>query len=568
MKSANHNIQKVFLEVNTQTSKKAYDLKDTIDDFLKEHLFPFIDGYFDSLDFNSNVSYQLEGLELSLSVHGDLKIKDMIPNLKKQLDKVFLTDNSNVLKLQSKKSFNKLSESENKVNTLLYFLEHGNYPWWVENITNTNQSVEALLYDCIESPEFIIAFKRKLEGSIFKERTILQVSNVFLSLLILKSSNHSKKSTLSFIKSKRFNSLLVKSDKKFKHPIWSFLIDYSQSNSQSNKKIEQNFFGTIKKISSNKGSKNNNSLIKIIEEFDKATLFHKYSTEDFTKIIQQQKHSAVLLDSEKNQKNHKSKEETSGINLRKKAAKDQLKTDNSSIKKDSTQKKSNKDLSNSKKLKKDIEIIQNKEELESSTIKETLETNISELPIVKENPTSEEKTISINDGLLKQEGAFYVENAGLILLHPFLKSFFENCSLLDEQQKINNPTLAIHLLHYLATGKEKQYEHLQLMEKFLCVLPIQHPISREVVLSDEIKEKAKELLEAVLKHLPMLKSTSVGLFQNEFLQRPGKLIIENNTTKLIIEQKTQDLLLKNIPWNISVVKLPWHKRLFFVDWLN
>ena len=121
-------------------------------------------------------------------------------------------------------------------------------------------------------------------------------------------------------------------------------------------------------------------------------------------------------------------------------------------------------------------------------------------------------------------------------------------------------------MHYLATGKEQQYENFQCMEKFICGIPLQYPITREIKLTDQLKMNSQELLEAVLNHIPQLKSTSLPLFQNEFLQRPGKLIIKESSTRLIIERKAQDLLIDNISWNISLIKLPWHKKLFFVDW--
>jgi len=553
MKSANHNIQKVFLEVNTQTSKKAYYLKDTIDDFLKEHLFPFIENYLNSLELDANINFQLENLQLSLSVKEDMKIEDMIPKIKKQLDQVFFSEKSNLITSETTGSFKKINKSENNVNTLLYFLENGNYPWWVENVNHPNQSVEALLYECIESPVFIKAFKQKMGSPVFRKRTIFQVSDLFLSLLVLKISSGTKKSTLSFIKSKQFLNDISKVSKKLKLSIWDLLIDFSLGNKTSSENLEQTYFESINKIST-KNEIEKISLNNILEKGKKGKIIKKFSF-DSTKInnletIDTEDSNDSIL--EKKPSHNKNKNDSSYSELSKESDINNVKDEISTSKQE--------DLNNLSEKENTASLNQKEDKLKSKSAynSDSKESNKS-LAI-------ENTTIYQEDEIIKQEGVYYVENAGLILLHPFLKSFFEKCSLLDDNQNINNPILAIHLLHYLATGQEKQYEHLQILEKFLCAIPLQHPINREVYLSDKLKENAEELLEAVLKHLPMLKSTSAELFQNEFLQRPGKLLLEKNTTKLIIEQKTQDLLLKSIPWNISVVKLPWHKRIFFVDW--
>nr|WP_294859425.1 contractile injection system tape measure protein [uncultured Fluviicola sp.] len=159
-----------------------------------------------------------------------------------------------------------------------------------------------------------------------------------------------------------------------------------------------------------------------------------------------------------------------------------------------------------------------------------------------------------------------VENAGLILLHPFLNPFFTEIGLWENGQ-LTDPELAVHVLHFLATGQENSREYELQFEKFLCDIPEEEPIRQELPLSKEIKEEAQKLLEAVLEHWTALRSDSPELLRNEFLQREAKIIIEEfQSTRLVFERKAQDILLEKLPWNLGIVKIDWREDLLFVEW--
>ena len=160
-----------------------------------------------------------------------------------------------------------------------------------------------------------------------------------------------------------------------------------------------------------------------------------------------------------------------------------------------------------------------------------------------------------------------MNNAGLILVHPFLKQLFENCNLLNKDKTIRNAELAVHLLHYVATGQEQEYEHKMIIEKFICNVPISYPIDRNIILSPEMKSEVQEMFQGVLQNWEVMKKSSVALLQNEFLQRPGKLqLTDTENPRVIVERKTQDILLDSLPWNLSIIKLPWIKKIIYVDW--
>ncbi|MBW6536276.1 MAG: hypothetical protein K0B11_14805, partial [Mariniphaga sp.] len=168
----------------------------------------------------------------------------------------------------------------------------------------------------------------------------------------------------------------------------------------------------------------------------------------------------------------------------------------------------------------------------------------------------------------KEEGEIAVQNAGLVLLHPFLESFFKNLKLLDEHGNITvaRRHLAVQMVHYLATGEEDFFESNLVFCKFLCAVPLEIPVPRESLLTKSGKNETNQLLKEVIKHWSALKNTSPDGLRQMFLQRSGKLIQKDRNFKLIVERKAQDVLIEKLNWNVSVIKLPWKRDLLFVEW--
>ncbi len=169
------------------------------------------------------------------------------------------------------------------------------------------------------------------------------------------------------------------------------------------------------------------------------------------------------------------------------------------------------------------------------------------------------------------ESGIYVQNAGLVLLHPFLLYFFKEFELLDDAESfkdVETRDTAIHLLHYLATAKEQSFEYDLLMEKFLCGLDLDEPVERFVILTEKMKNECTHLLEAVIHHWKVLKNTSYDGLREGFLQRNGKLSLTAYQHRLVVESGTIDILLNQLPWNYSIIQLPWMQQVFYVDWLT
>ncbi|MDR6156883.1 hypothetical protein QF023_000399 [Chryseobacterium sp. SLBN-27] len=170
-----------------------------------------------------------------------------------------------------------------------------------------------------------------------------------------------------------------------------------------------------------------------------------------------------------------------------------------------------------------------------------------------------------NDGIMND--GQYVQNAGLILIHPFIKTFFEHCDLLrPENQKLTDPELGVHLLHYIATGNVNPPEYDMVFEKFLCNIPMHQSINRHIKLSRKHKTQAKNVIESVQHNWSPMKKSSAALLQNEFFQRSGKLLVTDHDYTLTVERKTQDILLEKLAWGIGLVKLPWKEKFILVNW--
>lgn len=165
-----------------------------------------------------------------------------------------------------------------------------------------------------------------------------------------------------------------------------------------------------------------------------------------------------------------------------------------------------------------------------------------------------------------QTNSYHLQNAGLVLIHPFISNLFRHCNLFDQEtKKLSDPEICIHLLHYIATGKTNQPECNMQFEKFLCNIPLSQTINRHIKLSCKHKSEAAKVIAAVKENWPSMKTASVELLQNEFFQRSGKLVLNDNPT-LTIENKTQDILLNKLSWGIGFIKLPWQKEFIYVNW--
>lgn len=164
--------------------------------------------------------------------------------------------------------------------------------------------------------------------------------------------------------------------------------------------------------------------------------------------------------------------------------------------------------------------------------------------------------------------SFYVYNAGVVLIHPFLSHFFKALQLVKGDEFVDQSAQhkAIHLIQYLATREVGLPEYELLLPKFLCGLPFDIPIEREVQITEQEMKEGEGLLEAAIKHWGALGEVSPDALREGFFQREGKLEKREAGWYLTVEQRTIDILLGRLPWNLSLLKLPWTPELLRVEW--
>ena len=137
----------------------------------------------------------------------------------------------------------------------------------------------------------------------------------------------------------------------------------------------------------------------------------------------------------------------------------------------------------------------------------------------------------------------------------------EDHQWVDDNVRMKAPLL----LQYLVTGHYQFEEQELVFNKFLCGISFHEPVPFELLLTKEEMNTCQGLLESVIAHWTILKSTSIEGLRNSFLMREGKLFKEE-TWQLIVENKAWDVLLAELPWGISIVKTPWMEELLYVHW--
>lgn len=186
-------------------------------------------------------------------------------------------------------------------------------------------------------------------------------------------------------------------------------------------------------------------------------------------------------------------------------------------------------------------------------------------------PTSPEPPtlIARRQRALDQLDTLDVEDAGLVILWPFLDRFFAHVGLLDlDRRFLDEPARmqAIALLSQLAFEDADPPEYRLPLAKLLCGCAPEAFFKLERPLAPEQIDECDRLLAAVIANAPILRDTSIASFRATFVQRPALLGIREGGWLLEVEQRAHDLVLERLPWSWSWVKLPWMFDPLSVRW--
>jgi hypothetical protein len=165
---------------------------------------------------------------------------------------------------------------------------------------------------------------------------------------------------------------------------------------------------------------------------------------------------------------------------------------------------------------------------------------------------------------------FYVGNAGVILLWPFLSRYFQTLGLLEQNsfRSEEEQSRAIHLVQYLATGKLEAPEHELLLNKLLCGALPAEPLHPVTAVTEAEEDLSQQLLNSVIRTWKKIRNTSINGLRQSFLVREGQLLRRDSDDSwmLTVSTRSYDMLLDSLPWRLSLVRQPWMQTTLHVKW--
>ncbi len=162
----------------------------------------------------------------------------------------------------------------------------------------------------------------------------------------------------------------------------------------------------------------------------------------------------------------------------------------------------------------------------------------------------------------------YIRNAGLVLLHPFLGTYFKRLGLLEDGKFVDDAAQhrAVLLLQYLVNGRTIAEEFELALNKILCGLPIEEAVPLEFTLTEDEIAVSAEIFQVIFQRWEKMKNTSVEGFRASFIQREGALSRLEENWELRVEQRTYDMLLTTLPWAFGMIKNTWMTKILTVEW--
>lgn len=161
-----------------------------------------------------------------------------------------------------------------------------------------------------------------------------------------------------------------------------------------------------------------------------------------------------------------------------------------------------------------------------------------------------------------------VYDAGMVLLHPYLRPFLGYCGVLAEDRvpEALRPR-ALSLLSRLLIGLDEPFEpQLGLCRILLGLAPDDEVLLSPGLISEADEAECEDLLRTLIQHWGALGHSSPAGLRATFLQRPGLLRRGARQWHLKVQAAPYDVLLGRLPWGLSVVRLPWMAWPLFTTW--
>lgn len=162
----------------------------------------------------------------------------------------------------------------------------------------------------------------------------------------------------------------------------------------------------------------------------------------------------------------------------------------------------------------------------------------------------------------------FVDNAGLVVLGPFLPHFFRTAKLIRENEWTDETAShrGVALLHFLLTGRGDMPEYQTPLLKICCGIDPEAPLEYAEAPDERLQKECTNLLESVIAHAPVLGNMSPDGFRGTFLLRRGALGRRDGNWLVRVERQAYDVVLDRFPWSFRLIKLPWLRQLIAVEW--
>jgi len=544
MNEQKHIINRQVLELTVPERGRIQYIQNKTSEIVRQKLHPVLDALFSKLagqdeiiridklviDLGTIPENELENRFVERAVR---EIRDEINLMLKTGTKTAKLSNVDGKHTDIKLDFTKTSKSKDFLDLFVYFLESGYFPWWHKSSVTNGESVK-------NANKNIFKEVLNVESESLKNAIIPLLKNIQVRQRLVFQLNHSQLYELL----KRLNAKLIESYSALFHNLLSCV-----GSAPIRKSLTESFYEIALQYFSMELELNSESQkIGFVKDILDSVLTLQSDRQKETILIE------ILRAAQINQQKSARKETVLIL-----VAVIQLAIDLSS---------------NSTPLQEIIHNIYEKNEPVINSLVDRFSENTGKVTFEKTEDKKEELRGNKSFSLFSSQPAtdseeIVVFNAGLILIHPFLRYFFEGLNLLDKELQFKSQSdafKAIHLLQFITTGNETAPETDLPLNKILCGLEVSEPVPGSVPLSKEEKEECIHLIKTVLERWEALKTNNPAALRETFLQREGILKQAGQSWNLTIERNAFDVMLEKLPWSFSLVKLPWCEQILYVEW--
>jgi hypothetical protein len=564
-----HIINRQVLELTIPERSRAQSIQNKTSEIVKYKLQPALDNLFSKITTADEI-VRIDKLVIDLGVISENEIEKFLVEkclieIGNKINRLKISGKTNSLikpmnghSIDFIEKFKTTSKSKDLLEQFVYFLQFGRFPWWHHARKSSAKTGAPQLEEIFEEV-------LKLDKTVFKSSIIPLLINPSVRKRLIFQFSHSQLDELL----KRLDNNLFESCFSMFQILFSNVKSVQNRNdlSKSFYKIALKFFGSHREL------KNDDLKIRFVKEL-LGVFFNKYSIKEIESILIEILESFNIQQSRTNI-------EVSGLTVVAVVqAAIELRSQNQVLQKVINDILLRSEAKVQKLIEQHLKLI-NKESGEvnknidpkpvkkpQNYLPENNDAGGKKVQSSKKNREENQFSAFSSKSTEEAEG-ISVSNAGLVLLHPFLRYFFDGLGLLDKELHFKSRTevfKAIHLLQYVVSENKTTEETELTLNKILCGLDIDEPVPNSFPLKEAEKEECMNLIKTVLERWNALRTANPAALRDTYLQREGVLKQSGQSWNLTIERNSFDVMLEKLPWSVSLIKLPWLSQIIYVEW--